>query len=388
MRINWYSICSLLAVSWSFFACSEAEPEAASFIATLGEDTLVVEQFTMQPERVEAEVLIRTPQTRYLKQTLEMDSNGNFTKFHSATYDPKAMNAEEPLSEETVTVDGDSLVVTRSRGGEEQANKFAYDPTILPWIDMVHWPYEVATRHLTKAGNQSSDQLMLAGRNPAVFEIRTIEPDSVSIKHPYRGTMYARIDDHGAIQYYDATATTRKLIVKRSGPIDMQALASRYAGKPIGSLSGEGASEATVHGASLKMTFGQPARRGRELFGGIVPWNERWRTGANRATHFSTDKDLMFGDLAVPAGEYTLFTIPQPDGGTLIINQQTGQNGNSYDESRDLGRVPMTITSQDESVELFTIDAVEREDAGVLQLKWGETILEIPFTVVGADSAS
>lgn len=386
MRINLYPLCSLLFGLLFLLACSAPEPEASSFIATLGEDTLVIEQFTMQPERVEAEVLIRTPQTRYMKQTLEMDSDGHFTSYHSATYDPNNMNAVTPLSEETATVEGDSLVVTRKRGEETQTSKFAYDASILPWIDMVHWPYEVATRHLTKAGEQSSDQLMLSGRSPAVFEIRTIQADSVSIKHPYRGTMYARIDEHGAIQYYDATSTTRKLIVRRSGAVDMETLAARFADNPIGSLSGEGESEATVYGANIRLTFGQPAKRGRELFGGIVPWNERWRTGANRATHFSTDKDLKFGELEVPAGEYTLFTIPQPEGGTLIINKQTGQNGNSYDESQDLGRVPMTITGDNESVELFTIDAIERGNTGVLQLKWGETIFEVPFMVMGGVS--
>lgn len=386
MRININPFCSLLTGLLFLYACGTSEPETASFVATLGEDTLVVEQFTMQPDRVEAEVLIRTPQTRYLKQSLAMDGNGHFVSYYSATYDPKNIQAEKPLSEESVKVEGDSLVVSRMRGGEEQTNKFAYDPTILPWIDMVHWPYEVATRHLTKAGEQSRDQLMLSGRSPGVFEIRTIEADSVSIKHPYRGTMYARIDEHGAIQNYDATGTTRKLIVRRSGGLDMTALAAQYADKPIGSLSGEGETEAIVHGADIKLTFGQPAKRGRELFGGIVPWNERWRTGANRATHFSTNRDLKFGELEVPAGDYTLFTIPQPDGGTLIINKQTGQNGNSYDESRDLGRVPMTITANDESVELFTIDAVERDDMGVLQLKWGETVLEVPFEVMGAVS--
>ncbi len=359
-------------------ACGEPQQDVSSFVATLGKDTLVIEQFTMLPERVEAEVLIRTPRTLYLEQTLEMEADGSFKVFTSDTFDPEDMNAP-PLAQQVIRVVGDSLVMTTTRNGEEQSVSFANDPHLLPWIDMVHWPYEVATRHMVQAGETSRDQLMLAGRNPAVFEIRTLADDSVSIKHPYRGTMYARLDEHGAMQYYDATATTRKLVVKRGGPVDMEALLARYAGNPIGSLSGEGETEATVHGAHIVLTFGQPARRGRELFGGIVPWNERWRTGANRATHFKTDKDLRFGDLAVPAGEYTLFTIPQPDGGTLIINQQTGQNGNSYDASQDLGRVPMQIARNNASVELFTIDAIERGAEGVLQLKWGETIFEVPF---------
>jgi hypothetical protein len=231
-------------------------------------------------------------------------------------------------------------------------------------------------------GEQERDQKMLAGNNLAIFEIRTLATDSVSIKHPFRGTMYAKIDTLGGITYYDATATTRKLKVSRGGPVDIEALATKYSDKPIGSLSGEGVTEILIDGARLTFTFGQPARRGRHLFGGIVPWNERWRTGANRATHFKTSKDLKFKGLEVPAGEYTLFTIPQPEGGTLIINKQTGQNGNNYDVAMDLGRVPMTLAHSDKNEELFTITAVEKGTGAALQLKWGNSIFEVPFEVV------
>ncbi len=361
--------------------CTTPAPGPSSFVATLGEDTLVVEQFTITPESVEAEVLIRTPRTRYIKHSLRFTPEGAFGGFTSTTYDPSALDGE-PVQIVEVALEGDSLVSTMRREGEEHRGMMAYDPKVLPWVDMVHWPYDVALRRMAKAGSESVDQLMLAGRRPAVFEIRAIGTDSVSIKHPFRGTMYARIDEHGGIVNYDATTTTRKLIVRRAGNVDIQALASVYADRPIGSLSGAGSSSSAVHGATIEITFGQPARRGRELFGGIVPWNERWRTGANRATHFKTDKDLRFGELEMPAGEYTLFSIPAPDGGTLIINQQTGQNGNRYDEAQDLGRVPMTITQNKESVELFSIEASEREASGVLQLIWGETIFEVPFEVI------
>jgi len=89
----------------------------------------------------------------------------------------------------------------------------------------------------------------------------------------------------------------------------------------------------------------------------------------------------MFGDLEVPAGEYTLFTIPEQDGGTLIINKQTGQNGRSYDESRDLGRVPMEIATTDEMVEAFTISVEETEEGGELNLAWGNTVFKADFTI-------
>ena len=373
----------LLLVTATFIACTSQEQEtdsSSSFVATLGKDTLVMENFIMQEDKVEAEVLIRTPRTRYQKHTLLLDTDGSFKSYKAATYDPKNLDGE-PLSEQTIEIAGDSLLQIFRRDTTVRQSKFAFDPSVIPWIDMVHWPYEVATRQLIKEGAESKDQPMLTGRSIGTFVIKKIGSDSVSIKHPYRGTMHAQIDTDGALVNYDATATTRKLIVTRGGPIDISAMAVKYADHPIGSLSGAGKTETSVQGASLEMTFGQPSRRGRDLFGGIVPWNERWRTGANKATHIKTDKTLKFGALMVPAGEYTLFTIPTPEGGTLIINKQTGQNGNSYDETQDLGRVPMRLTQSDTNVELFTIDAIERAEKGILQLKWGETIFEIEFEV-------
>ncbi|MGK7369090.1 MAG: DUF2911 domain-containing protein, partial [Candidatus Halalkalibacterium sp. M3_1C_030] len=104
-------------------------------------------------------------------------------------------------------------------------------------------------------------------------------------------------------------------------------------------------------------------------------------TGANRATHFYTSNDLQIGDLEVPAGEYTLFTIPEEDGGTLMINKQTGQNGQSYDADRDLGRVPLDLSKKEDVTEAFTIDLEETDTGGVLKLIWGETVFSVDFLV-------
>jgi hypothetical protein len=373
---------SILSGVLYFGQCTPAGDTVASFVATLGSDTMVIESFTITPKEVHAEVVIRTPRTSYITHHLVTDVNDKFLSFESTTYDPSDIEGG-PFQIQTVAVEGDSLLIVNKRDTTERISKTKYNGSIVPWIDMVHWPYEFATRRMKNKGESEVDQLMLAGSRARVFELRSICEDTISIKHPSRGTMMAAIDEKGAILTHDATNTTRKLIVKRGGDIDMKRLASYYADKPIGSLSGAAYTESTVQGAKIKLTFGQPARRGRELFGGIVPWNKRWRTGANRATHFTTDKGLKFGNLDVPAGEYTLFTIPEPDGGSLIINQQTGQNGRSYDASRDLGRVPMRLVKSEESVELFTIDAIERGDKGILQLKWGETIFEVEFIVKG-----
>lgn len=199
----------------------------------------------------------------------------------------------------------------------------------------------------------------------------------MTIRHPFRGVMGVNVDESGNLEYLDAGLTTRKLKVHRVNELDMDALGTRFANNPVGELSGAVTAEFSFKGTDFTVEFGSPQKRDRELFGGIVPYGEVWRTGANRATHFSTSSDLRFGDLEVPAGEYTLFSIPEADGGTLIINSETGQNGNSYDESLDLGRVPMEVSTQDEVTEAFTITVEETDEGGRINLIWG--ILFIPL---------
>jgi hypothetical protein len=107
-----------------------------------------------------------------------------------------------------------------------------------------------------------------------------------------------------------------------------------------------------------------------------------WRTGANSATLFETSANLVIGGTAVPAGTYSLYSIPSRTGWTLIINRNTGQWGTDYDAQHDLARIPMEVTPLAQAVEQFTI-AVEREGerAGVLALAWERTRAAVRFTV-------
>lgn len=154
----------------------------------------------------------------------------------------------------------------------------------------------------------------------------------------------------------------------------------------MGELSGRGRAEGTLRGARIVVDYGTPSRRGRDIFPGVVRWGEVWRTGANRATHFTTDRALVFtgadgAALQVPAGEYTLFSIPQVDGGWLIVNRQTGQNGTAYDPAQDLGRVRMRRETATEPVETFTIAVEPSAQGGVLRLSWDRSAFIVPFRV-------
>ena len=162
--------------------------------------------------------------------------------------------------------------------------------------------------------------------------------------------------------------------------LSVSPIAAQSAGGRL--LSPRDTTEQTVGGARLLVDYGRPSKRGREIFGGLVPWNQVWRTGANEATHFVTNKDLAIGGTKVPAGTYTLYTLPAPDGWKLIINKQTGQWGTEYDQAQDLARIDMRVEKRPEPLEQFTI-AIEPQgqQGGVLRLAWDTTQASVPFTV-------
>jgi hypothetical protein len=120
----------------------------------------------------------------------------------------------------------------------------------------------------------------------------------------------------------------------------------------------------------------------RKIWGGLVPYGKVWRTGANEATLFITPVALEVAGTTIPAGTYTLWTLPQADGtAKLIINKQFGQWGESYDEKQDLTRVDLTRTSLDKSVDQFTIN-MDRDSDGAgftLKMAWENTQYAVPF---------
>lgn len=137
-----------------------------------------------------------------------------------------------------------------------------------------------------------------------------------------------------------------------------------------------------VDGGNISIEYGRPSLKGRVPGKDIDPYDGReWRTGADEATTLKTDKPLKFGSLALPAGTYTLYTIPT--GGTwhLVVSKKTGQWGIPYPEGNDLGRAPMTLAKPATAAEQLTISIHDTPAGATLQIDWGTTRASIPFTV-------
>jgi hypothetical protein len=141
-------------------------------------------------------------------------------------------------------------------------------------------------------------------------------------------------------------------------------------------LSPPAKAEATLDGKKVNIDYSAPSKRNRAIMGGLVPYGQVWRTGANAATTLTTEADLMIGTLHVPKGTYTLYSIPGEKEWTLIVNKQTGQWGTEYDAAQDLGRVTMTVTPIKDTVETFVIGIGE-----TLTLTWENTRASVPVAV-------
>lgn len=139
----------------------------------------------------------------------------------------------------------------------------------------------------------------------------------------------------------------------------------------------------TVAGKKITISYGRPYKKGRDIWGGLVPWDKVWRTGADEATTLTTDGDIKIGTLAVPKGSYALFTIPsQKKAWQLIVNKNAKQWGAfKYDAKEDLGKTDMKTGSGAEPVEQFTITIEPNgPKKATLKLAWDDVVATVPIT--------
>jgi hypothetical protein len=147
---------------------------------------------------------------------------------------------------------------------------------------------------------------------------------------------------------------------------------------------------ANIDGNEVKIAYSRPYTKDpktgepRKIWGGLVPYNQVWRTGANEATVLTIEKPIVIGGYELAAGKYSLFTVPTPDGGQLIINKKTGQWGIPYKEdeekANELTRVALQRGASDQNLDQFTITIEKTGDnAGQIKFAWADAYYTVDF---------
>lgn len=364
----------LLAVAALVGMPAGAAAQAGGYLVTLGRDTIAAESFTTAAGVLRGSSVIRTPRTLLREYELTFDADGAPRLYRVVTRVPGG----GAVREETYEYSADSVVATIRRDTALRRIAIATKERPLPFSEDVIAPWATTLRR----GSHDTLTVLTAARAWRLpFNRRG---DTVQVPVVQWGTARFDVDGAGEVTAADLTGTTSGYLIARIPPFDVRTLAGRFAREDtrsgLAKLSPRDTARATIAGARVLLDYGRPSVRGRQIFGAaVVPWEQVWRTGANEATQLITDADLLVGGAAVPAGTYSLWTLPAPDGWKLIINRQHGQWGTQYDSAQDLVRVPLAVTSLSAPVEVLTIRIVSAGPGATLVIDWANTRATAPI---------
>ncbi len=371
--------------------------DPSAFVTTLGRDTVAVETVARAGNHVTGDILVRVPATMRLHYEVEMRADGSVAR---TMYESEPLGAKSMAGRRlTLVFDGDSVRATIDSAGQKRnvvrPMPKGTVPMLMTGVGASYGLYSsmgLYELELARAKPGATDTLVVPAidiANGAMNRRKFLARSAEQIDVDYFGIAWTHLarDASGRIAAADARETTEQTETKRSGSVDLAAMAKSFAaadksGKGVGAVSPNINAKGTIGGQQIVALYGSPRRRGRIILGAVVPYGRVWRTGANEATVITFDRDLMIGGAPVPAGSYTLWTIPKADGTVqLVINRQHGQWGTDYNSAEDLIRVPMKSSIAPAPQENFAIDIAGSGNEGELRMSWDTFVWTVSLAV-------
>lgn len=363
--------------------------DSGAFILRLGRDTLKVERFSLRNGELRTESIRRAAGVEFQRVDAILNPDGSVARATVRAYAwPVLPDARPTLSSEVYTK-GDSTII--EAGFAPNARRWAFPGRghvfnlgINPYI--FSWFVTSAAYAPQRTGDSVLAQHMAGSLGMRPFTIRRVAPDWVTARSSFMGMMRIRVDEQGRVLELDGIGSSLNFHGERVGWVDLDSVGRaveqmiRMSGG-VAAMSPRDSVKAAVAGAHLTIDYGRPSKRDRVVFGGIVPWNRVWRTGANLATHFTTDRPLEFGDVVIPPDRYTLYTLPTENGWSLIVSRKVGQWGTEYEEAYDLARVSMKVRPLAQPLETLTLTIEPTANGGVLRLRWDNFDASAAFRV-------
>lgn len=361
-----------------------------TLVTTLGSDSLSVEIYTRTENEINGILVARSPSTYMISYTAILADDGTIQQFSAERSTPKSDGSREFQMSWTVSLEDGQATLVREGGQNPGSITMEAPHGTIPTLGRATAAGFVLEQVGLQLGDMESEEAetwLIYPTSTAPQQNRSMVLSADSISMDFFGSpRYGWFGDGKQLLGASALKTTMKSETRRSLPLDVDELADRWAamdaaGQGIGTPSPKAEFSRSVAGTDIEIIYSQPAKRGRDIWGTLVPYNEVWRTGANSATMFSTSKNIVIEGTSIPAGTYTLWTTFTADSQTLIINSQTGQWGTQYDSSQDFARVPMTMSSAPAFSERFTFSADETDGGGQLNLDWDNTRFSVQFSV-------
>jgi hypothetical protein len=343
----------LVALAAAQFVPATAD-DKGSFVTTLGRDTVAIESVAGAGNRITGDILVRVPATVRLHYQVGLRPDGSVAR---STYDADPIGAKNMAGRRlTLDFEGDSVRATIDSAGQSRKVVRPVPKGMMPMLLTGFGPsyglyssmglYELLLERTKPSANDTLTVPAIDIASGAISKRKFLARTATQIDVDYFGILWTHltVDASGHITAADARGTTEQTVTQRVESADIAALAKSFtsadrSGKGVGMASPNVIAKGTIGGQQVVASYGSPRRRGRTILGAVVPYDRVWRTGANEATVLMFDKDMTIGGASVPAGAYSLWTIPKADGTVqLIINRQHGQWGTDYDPAHDLVR--------------------------------------------------
>ncbi len=387
-----------------FLACSNATPpERYGFVTVLGNDTVSVERITRSPTRLVTDGVDRWPFVRQRHTEFDLANDGSIRRMVMDVRTPNGRSPRERWRRVTADFSKEAVTISvRDSSGVRDTSFITGGAITVPHVSMMYSVIELeiaaALRQAAGKGLSPGDSVLFRQFYPdrdvgPSFTLHRgfVHPRAggkVELRHDWlAGTGDVTVDGSGRMLTYSGMRTTYKVAVTRTTtPPDVESFGQRLAAAERGTgqqqLSVRDTARASIGTATFSVDYSRPLARGRTLLGNVINYDRVWRAGANAATQFTTSAPIRLAGLSLPAGTYTLWTVPHVRGVDLIVNRQTGQWGTEYNRAQDLGRAPMKADSANPQVEQFTI-SIEATDArhGTLAMAWGTFRWTAPIVV-------
>ncbi|SDT68987.1 Protein of unknown function [Mucilaginibacter mallensis] len=358
-----------------------------SLIYTLGPDTTAIGDFELKGNEFKLTVVSMSPYVNVSKLTGVFFSDGQLKRVEGNNYLP-ARDKDSRVYNYRLNNDQDTTFIETGNGKRNIIRKYPVKIMVannLGGDALVFMPALLANFAPEKIGDSiiSSHIVFNSARK---FIIKKTSSSKLLMGSAVMGMFTVFLDQNGRLQSVDGIGTSFN-IKGTAGPylnIDsVIAISIRHQQQhpKLAVINKLDSVKTTINGNHIKVVYSRPSVRNRVIFGEVVPWNRIWRTGADAATKISLSDPLYFNGKLLPAGSYSIFTIPTPDGWTLIFNQQANIWGTEHNAAYDLLKIPIQTRYLDQPTEMLTFAIIPTgTNGGILSVSWDKLKALVNFT--------
>ncbi len=369
------------------------KPYTASFVGRMGVDTVIVETYTMINNHLYGKAFVRVPEDYIGEFSIHFYPDGSIREFNVSAMDP--LNSSLPFAatsgafeyrlnmnckNDTCTYYNSITGVSNEKIYRHPAPRVDFVGGWVPFISLMEWH----CRRLVQSGKQELP-LKMINHNIGVYDIGVhfLNKDTIIFGGPFLEYSKIGIDKTGKVLGVDGIGTPWNYYVTSHPPINIDEVAKRMTITPkIGIPSPTETTEFEIHGSKISLTYGRPFKRGRTIFGGVVPYDTLWRTGANGPTVFTFQNDIKLNNTTIPKGKYSIYSIPRRNEWLLIFSNDLKSWPTDPDRSKEIAQVVVPVNTTKNITQQFTIEIAEIGKTGEMKFIWDDVIAIAKFEVL------